>query len=66
MSAVVWLRCRRRFVRTHGTWPEHQAKVVAGALEASGIPVRVLPDGERPLVYLGRAVRLFYREAVRA
>ncbi len=36
MSAVVWLR---------GTWPEHQAKMVAAALEASGMTVQILPVG---------------------
>jgi hypothetical protein len=48
MGFAIWLRCHRRFVRTSGTWPEHQGRMVAAALEASGLSVKVLPVGERP------------------
>jgi hypothetical protein len=44
----IWLRCRGRFVRTPGTFPEQQGRMVAAGLEAAGISVRILPVGERP------------------
>jgi hypothetical protein len=47
-SLVVWLRCPRRFLATHGTWPEQQARKVAAAFEDAGMTVLVLPEGERP------------------
>jgi hypothetical protein len=40
-SGIIWLRCRGYFIRTPGTWPEQQARMVASALEEAGLTVLV-------------------------